>query len=819
MDYTAENAANIEKKWQDFWRESKTHEPLADTSLPKKYILSMFPYPSGDIHMGHVRNYCIGDAMARYYRKQGFNVLHPIGFDAFGMPAENAAIKNGAHPKKWTYANIDEMNRELDALGLSFSKEREFATCDAGYTKWEQKIFIDMWKKGLVYRKKAVLNWCPNDQTVLANEQVENGKCWRCETPVEQKEMEQYYIRITDYAQSLLDDLDKLEGKWPDRVLTMQRNWIGKSCGLQFGFSFDGESVALLSEEEREALGQNLEVFTTRPDTIFGVTYCALAPEHPAVKILLPHLSASKQEQIKKMQNTPARERLTSKKEGVELGFCVIHPLSGEKIPLWVANFVLMDYGVGAVMGVPAHDERDFEFATNYGIGIKQVLEGEGPPLVDEGVLQNSGEFSGLESPKAREAIIAHFENQKLGKAVTNFKLKDWGISRQRYWGAPIPLLHCAKCGTLPQEESKLPITLPEDALIDGEGNPLEKHPTWKHDTCPKCGGEARKETDTMDTFFQSSWYFLRYATPRELWDKGAFDAQSVKYWLEVDEYIGGIEHAILHLLYARFFTKVLRDLGYLELDEPFAHLLTQGMVTKDGVKMSKSKGNVVPPRSIIDKFGADTARLFMLFAAPPLNSLEWIDNGVVGAYGFIKRFYTRAENAKKTQSLPRIDTQNLSQEEKFARKKVYEALLKSNETFEKRQAGYPFNTLIAACMEALNALNAQTNSEIWTEGYFILANVLEPMIPHVCWELSDTLFARKNLAPIAVDYSALESNSVCLGITINGKRRAEIEVAKDASNEEILRLARESVAKWLEGSTTLKEIIVPNKLVNFVVK
>ena len=819
MDYTAKNAASIEKKWQDFWRESKTHEPLADTSLPKKYIVSMFPYPSGDIHMGHVRNYCIGDAMARYYRKQGFNVLHPIGFDAFGMPAENAAIKNGAHPKKWTYANIDEMNRELDALGLSFSKEREFATCDAGYTKWEQKIFIDMWKKGLVYRKKAVLNWCPNDQTVLANEQVENGKCWRCETPVEQKEMEQYYIRITDYAQSLLDDLEKLEGKWPDRVLTMQRNWIGKSCGLQFGFGFDGESVAGLSEAEREALGQNLEVFTTRPDTIFGVTYCALAPEHPAVKILLPHLSASKQEQIKKMQNTPARERLTSKKEGVELGFCVIHPLSGEKIPLWVANFVLMDYGVGAVMGVPAHDERDFEFAASYGIGIKQVLEGEGLPLLDEGVLQNSGEFSGLKSPKAREVIIAHFESQNLGKAVTNFKLKDWGISRQRYWGAPIPLLHCPKCGTLPQEESKLPITLPEDAIIDGEGNPLEKHPTWKHDTCPKCGGEARKETDTMDTFFQSSWYFLRYATPRELWDKGAFDAQSVKYWLEVDEYIGGIEHAILHLLYARFFTKVLRDLGYLELDEPFAHLLTQGMVTKDGVKMSKSKGNAVPPRSIIDEFGADTARLFMLFAAPPLNSLEWIDNGVVGAFGFIKRFYTRAGNAKKTQSLPRIDTQNLSQEEKFARKKVYEALLKSNETFEKRQAGYPFNTLIAACMEALNALNAQTNSEIWTEGYYILANVLEPMIPHVCWELSDTLFARKNLAPIAVDYSALESNSVCLGITINGKRRAEIEVAKDASNEEILKRARESVAKWLEGTTTLKEIIVPNKLVNFVVK
>lgn len=810
---------DIEKKWQQYWKNNDIHEPSSDFSKPKKYILSMFPYPSGAIHMGHVRNYCISDAIARFYRKNNFNVLHPMGFDAFGMPAENAAIKHKTHPKEWTYKNIENMKNELDSLGLSFSSKREFATCDTNYTRWEQRFFIDMWKKGLIYRKTAYLNWCPNDKTVLANEQVIDGKCWRCDTEVVQKEMDQYYIKITDYAQELLDSLDTLEDKWPTQVLTMQRNWIGKSKGLSFSFKLDEKSQKLIKDISE------IEVFTTRADTIYGVTYCAIAPEHPIAKALLQlnWLEKNIAEKIIKMQNTGAKERSMSEKEGVPLGISVIHPLTCESIPVWVANFVLMDYGSGAVMSVPAHDERDFLFAQKYNLPIKEVLISEDEtsqlPYTQEGKLKESGDFDGLFGQEARERIIAYFEKSHLGKAITNYKLKDWGISRQRYWGAPIPLVHCHKCGLLPERDERLPVSLPDDVIIDGEGNPLDKHPSWKYCTCPVCGGEAIRETDTMDTFVQSSWYFLRYTSTKEMWNECAFDKQASKYWMDVDEYVGGIEHAILHLLYARFFTKALRDLGYTDSSEPFSNLLTQGMVLKDGAKMSKSKGNVVDPNTIIKKYGADTARLFVLFAAPPVKELEWNDNALEGAYRFIKRLYERAKNISSTHQIPQINHSNLNEKEKNARRKVYEALGKSNDIFNKKQSGYAFNTLIASCMEALNALSEQENSDIWTEGYFVLLNILEPIIPHICWELSKEFFDLKNMCEIPIDKNALEVQSLTIAITVNGKKRGEIEIPPNTDEKEILKASKIVVAKWLENVTIIKEIVIPNKIVNFVIK
>lgn len=807
------NPKIIEKKWQDFWEKERLYEPSWNLQQPKKYILSMFPYPSGAIHMGHVRNYCIGDALARFYRIRGFNVLHPIGFDAFGMPAENAAIKHKTHPKVWTYANMDTMRKELAILGLSFSKEQELATCDPIYTKWEQEFFIQMWQKGMIYRKKAFLNWCPNDKTVLANEQVIDGRCWRCDTEVIQKEMEQYYIKITDYAEELLQDLEKLEGKWSPQVLIMQKNWIGKSSGLSFHF-------VLESSAQASSGIKSLEVFTTRPDTIFGVTYCAIAPEHPLTKAIAATLPREQQQLIRELQNVSARNRAINKKQGVPLGINVLHPITQEPLPVWVANFVLMDYGSGAVMSVPAHDERDFEFAKMYDLPIKQVLRTNTPlPYTDDGVLMESGAFDNLSGDNAREAIIAHFEQQGIGKRITNYRLRDWGVSRQRYWGTPIPIVHCPSCGAVPESLENLPITLPEDVVIDGEGNPLDKHPSYKHTKCPKCGKDAIRETDTMDTFVESSWYFLRYTTPSALWEKQAFDSKSIAYWMQVDEYIGGIEHAILHLLYARFFTKVLRDLGYLDFDEPFAHLLTQGMVLKNGEKMAKSKGNVINPSEIIKQYGSDTARLFILFAAPPIRELEWNDNGVEGANRFIKRLYERAKNVYATSTLPKLDSNSLNSSQKLARKKVYEALQKSNEVFSKRQHNYNFNTLIAACMEALNALSAQDHKDVWTEGYFILLAILEPIIPHICWELSEEKFGRANFCEIAIDSSAFISKECTFAITINGKKRAEISVPKDLTNDELLALGKKAVAKWLDNVEIKKEIIVPNKLINFVVK
>lgn len=814
----AYEAKEIEKKWQEIWLKNGEFEPKDDYSLPKKYILSMFPYPSGKIHMGHVRNYTIGDAMARYYRNQGFNVLHPIGFDSFGMPAENAAIKHNIHPRVWTYENIDYMIKELDSLGLSFSKKRLLATSDPLYTKWEQEFFIKMYEKGLVYRKNAVVNWCENDKTVLANEQVEDGKCWRCGHEVIQKNMPGYYLKITDYADELLNDLKKLEGKWPPQVITMQENWIGKSVGLEFFLKFDEESKNLLDGIP------GFKVFTTRADTIYGVSYTAVAPEHKVVEKLLNKklLDEETTKKIKSILKQSPRQRQESDKDGVFLNLYVIHPLTNKKIPVWLANFVLADYGDGAVMAVPAHDERDYEFASKFNLAIKQSIKPQdgkydsSKAFIDDGILVNSDEFTGLKSKDAREKIIAKFENLGIGKKVENFKLRDWGVSRQRYWGAPIPMIHCKTCGLVPEALENLPVTLPEDIKITGEGNPLDKHPTWKRCICPKCHKEAVRESDTLDTFFESSWYFARFASDEKTWENVAFDEKSVNYWMNVDEYIGGIEHAILHLLYARFFQKALRDLGYLRDSEPFSNLLTQGMVLKDGAKMSKSKGNTVDPDEIIKKYGADTARMFILFAAPPAKELEWNDSAVEGAYKFLNRLYDRSINVYKTNNIPKINHASLNKEEKYARLKVYEALSRANEVYTK---SFAFNTLIAASMEALNALNLQNNQDVLTEGFWIILNLLEPIVPHIANELSNELFDRKNFSKIEILDEVFVKDTLNLAVTVNGKRRAEIEVDKNLSQDEIISLAKEKAAKWLENKTIIKEIYVKEKLVNLVIK
>ncbi|MDY0117067.1 MAG: leucine--tRNA ligase [Sulfurimonadaceae bacterium] len=808
----------LEKKWQNFWKENESFEPTTDFTLPKKYILSMFPFPSGRLHMGHVRNYTLSDAFARYYRQQGFNVLHPIGFDSFGMPAENAAIQNGSHPKTWTYQNIDYMKNEFYSLGFSFSRKRELATSDPLYTKFEQSFIIDMYEKGLLYRKKGLLNWCPHDLTVLANEQVIEGCCWRCDTPIEKKEMNQYYFKITHYTDELLGDLKKLENGWPKQVLTMQENWIGKSNGLAFKLNLSDESTHLLQNSF-----DGFDVFTTRPDTIYGVTYTALAPEHAIVSYMIENklLDDATIQQIKEMKSTSSIDR-QKEKSGVSLNLYVIHPLTGEKIAVWVANFVLMDYGSGAVMAVPAHDERDFDFAKKYNLSIKAVIKPFDKELdttkafTEVGELFDSESFDGENSQQAQSKIIEHFEKEKIGEKTTNFKLKDWGVSRQRYWGAPIPFVHCDDCGLVMEKKENLPIALPDDIEITGEGNPLENHPTWKHCKCPKCGKDATRETDTMDTFVQSSWYFLRFCASESNWENEAFSKEQISYWMGVDHYIGGIEHAILHLLYARFFTKVFRDLGYINFDEPFDRLLTQGMVLKDGAKMSKSKGNTVDPDAIIEKYGADTARLFILFAAPPTQELEWNDSAVEGAYKFIKRFYERASHVNTMDTLKPINHGMLSDKEKFARKKVYEALVRANDVYTEK---YTFNTMIAGVMEAMNALQAQENRDVWSEGYWILCSIMEPVIPHTVWDISDKYFKRNNLAPQkVVDEVFIEAN-ITMGVSINGKQRSEITVAADATNESIIKEAKKAVEKWLEDKEIVKEIVVPKKLVNLVVK
>lgn len=807
------NPNEIEKKWQDKWEEEGAFEPDESIDKEKKYILSMFPFPSGRLHMGHVRNYAIGDAMARYYRKQDYNVLHPIGWDAFGMPAENAAIKHNKHPKDWTYSNIDYMRKELNSLGFSFSKTREFATCDPLYSKWEQEFIIKMFEEKLLYRESTTVNWCEDCHTVLANEQVEEGCCWRCNNEVELKEMDGYYLDIIKYANELLDDLKLLEDKWPSQVITMQKNWIGKSQGLSFDLELTPESKAKLDNKF-----ENFSVFTTRPDTIYGVTYSALAPEHPITKYLIKNnlLDDNVSKAIKDISNATQVERDKSDKEGYDLGIEVIHPITKEYIPVWTANFVLVSYGGGAVMSVPAHDERDFEFASKYGLPIKRVISGGDLPYTGEGELENSNEFNGVKNTKAKKDIINLFQDNKTGEGTTNFKLRNWGVSRQRYWGAPIPFVHCDSCGLVAEKIENLPIALPDDIEITGEGNPLDNHPSWKHCKCPNCGKEAIRETDTLDTFIQSSWYQLRYATNPKKWNDVGIDKEDANYWLGVDQYIGGIEHAILHLLYARFFTKVLRDLGYCDIDEPFDKLLTQGMVLKDGKKMSKSIGNTVDPDGLINQYGADTARLFILFTAPPQKELEWNDNAVEGAFRFLKKLYDRKSKVT-SKTLPKIDHSKLDKDSKSARVKVYEALIKSSDVFTKT---FAFNTLIASCMEALNELDKQNNAEVWSEGLYIILNLLEPIAPHLATELSEELFNRENLInKIEILDEVFIKDSITLAITINGKKRTQIDVSPSASKDEILNIAKEAGAKWLDGMTITKEIVVPNKLVNLVVK
>ena len=817
-------AKNIEKKWQTFWDANKTNEPEDETcGKPKKYILSMFPYPSGRIHMGHVRNYCLGDAFARHFRKNGFNVLHPIGWDSFGMPAENAAIKHKLHPKKWTYENIDYMRSELTALGLSFSKTREFATSDELYTKWEQEFIIKMYEKGIMYRKSTTVNWCEDCHTVLANEQVEDGCCWRCDNEVTQKEMQGYYVAITKYADKLLNDLDTLEGKWPAKVISMQKNWIGKSSGLEFDFALSADSIARLNGNF-----DKYKVFTTRPDTIFGVTYTALSPEHEIVKYLIKNklLSDDKIAQIETMQKLTERDRATEEKAGLDLELNVIHPLTGEEIPVWVANFVLSGYGSGAVMAVPAHDARDFEFAKKYDLDIKIVIDTKSgiidlkEAFTEDGILVDSGKFTDMSNIQAKDEIIKYFESNNLGNKKINFKLRDWGVSRQRYWGAPIPFIHCETCGLVPEKIENLPVALPSDVEITGEGNPLDNHPSWKHCKCPKCGKAALRETDTMDTFVQSSWYHLRYATNPKKWETCGIDKSNSDYWMDVDQYIGGIEHAILHLLYARFFTKALNELGYTNSSEPFSNLLTQGMVLKDGAKMSKSKGNVVDPDLIVSKYGADTARMFILFAAPPTKELEWNDSAVEGAYKFIRKFFDRSlELEGDSFDISSINHKELSSDEKTARRKVYEALNKANEVMSKT---FAFNTLISSCMEALNYLNNQNNRLVSLEGYYILTNILEPIIPHTCWDIADRLFDRKNFQSIIeIKEEVFELDSISMAVTINGKKRGDVEMKPNLSNDEVLSIvkASEIAHKWLENKEIIKEIVVPNKLVNIVVK
>ncbi|NKQ40754.1 MAG: leucine--tRNA ligase [Sulfurovum sp.] len=807
------NPQEIEAKWQKIWDDEEAFEPSDSLTQKKKYILSMFPYPSGRIHMGHVRNYAIGDAIARYYRKQDYNVLHPIGWDAFGMPAENAAIKYKQHPKKWTYENIDYMKKELSALGLSFSKTREFATCDELYTRWEQEFIIKMHEAGLLYRESTTVNWCEECHTVLANEQVEEGCCWRCENEVQLKEMPGYYLDIIKYADELLDDLQTLEEKWPSQVLTMQGNWIGRSQGLEFDFELSPQSKAKLGGKF-----DKYTVFTTRADTIYGISYSALAAEHQIVKYIVENSLVEDKiaKKIVAMANASERDRIQADKEGYALGITVIHPLTGEEIPVWTANFVLASYGGGAVMAVPAHDERDFEFAHKYDLPIKRVICGGELPYIDEGLLENSAEFNAMKNTKAKEKIIAFMEQENIGKGKINFKLRNWGVSRQRYWGAPIPFVHCDSCGLVPEKIENLPVALPDDVEITGAGNPLDKHATWKYCTCPKCSKDAIRETDTLDTFVQSSWYQLRFATQPSKWHEVGIDKADVNYWLGVDQYIGGIEHAILHLLYARFFTKVLRDLGYHDIDEPFERLLTQGMVLMDGAKMSKSKGNTVDPDALVQKYGADTARLFTLFAAPPQKELEWNDSAVDGAFRFIRKLYDRKSKVEH-RALVEIDQSTLSKESKTARVKVYEALQKSSNVYEK---SFAFNTLIAACMEALNALDKQDDLGVWTEGIYIILNLLEPIIPHVANELSEELFDRENFkAVLEVKDEVFVKDSILYMVMIGGKKRAEVEVSANTSQEEILTAAKEAGAKWLKNMQIVKEIVVPNKLVNLAVK
>lgn len=853
----------IEKKWQKLWEEKRIFEVQTDPSKPKYYVLEMFPYPSGKIHMGHVRNYTLGDILARVKRMKGYNVLHPMGWDAFGLPAENAALKHGVHPATWTYSNIEYMKKQLKRLGFSYDWKREFATCDPEYYKHEQKFFIEMYKKGLAYRKKSLVNWCPSCNTVLANEQVEDGGCWRCGTEVTYKEMEGWFLRITAYAEELLEDLKKLEGYWPEKVITMQRNWIGKSEGAEINFFIP-------------ELNEFITVYTTRPDTLFGATFIALSPEHPLARKLAEKKGLT--EELENLLEKMRKERRNietgiAEKEGLFLKSYALHPFTEEKLPIFAANFVLMEYGTGAIMCVPAHDKRDFEFAKKYGLPIKVVIQPEGKILrpedmkeayEDPGIMVNSGPFSGLYSIEGKAKITAYLEEKGLGRKKITYKLRDWGISRQRYWGCPIPMIYCENCGIVPEKIENLPILLPLDVQIDPSGrSPLPNLAKFVNTSCPECGRPAKRETDTFDTFMESSWYFARFACPHH---PDPFSKEDVKYWLPVDQYIGGIEHAILHLLYARFFTKVLRDLGYFDLDEPFKKLLTQGMVIKETYKcpihgwlypeevsseltclkdrcgqkvivgkfekMSKSKCNVVDPDKMIEKYGADTVRLFISFAAPPEKDLEWSDHGIEGAYRFLKRLYTlitQYAEILKDITYDNKDFEELDQTLLKLRKKLHKTIKKVSDDFEKRLR---FNTGIAAIMEFLNYLQDSLKDlnlediktkRVLKECFEKTLLLISPVCPHVAeelWqELGNKTFISLEKFP-EYEENLLKEETYVLVIQINGKVRDQLEVLAEATQEEILEIIKErpKVKKYIEGKKIKNVVFIPKKLVNLVV-
>jgi len=819
--------SNVERKWQTFWAENKSFRSLPDPSRKKCYILEMFPYPSGKIHMGHVRNYSIGDVIARFRRMQGYNLLHPMGWDAFGMPAENAAIKHGVHPAKWTYENIKAMRVQLKQLGLSYDWDREVATCDPGYYRWEQLVFLKMYEKGLVYRKESSVNWCSSCRTVLANEQVEGGRCWRCDSDVTQKQLSQWFFRITRYADELLSFCDKLPG-WPERVITMQKNWIGKSYGVEVEFPVQGREEKIL-------------IFTTRPDTLFGATFMSMAPEHPMVfSLTAPEQKADVEAFIERMRRTDKIVRTSEdvEKEGVFIGSFAVNPMTGKPIPIYIANFVLMEYGAGAVMAVPAHDQRDFEFAKKYGIPIQVVIQ---PPdrtlrpeemaeaYTEPGIMVNSDQFIGLDSETAKQKITEEIKIRGIGDRTINYRLRDWGISRQRYWGAPIPMVYCDSCGIVPVKEEDLPVVLPEDVAFTGTGgSPLDSHAEFVRTRCPACKRPARRETDTMDTFVESSWYFLRYASMVR--DQGPFDRKEAEYWMPVDQYIGGIEHAVMHLLYSRFFTKVLRDLGMISLNEPFVNLLTQGMVIKDGAKMSKSKGNVVDPDFLISRYGADTARLFSLFAAPPEKDLEWSDQGVEGTYRFLHRVwrlvFTYAERLGK---IPKdaVIGGVLPDSVMAVRRKTHQTIRKVTHDLDGR---FHFNTAIAAIMELVNLL-LQTQQESFTEETLpvlresleALALMLAPFAPHIAEEMWEALGHTGGIGEVfwpVYDETIAKEETITVVVQINGKIRSRIEVPAN-SPDEMLRetaLSDARVFEFTNGKTVRKVIVVPGKLVNIVI-
>ncbi|MCX4190113.1 leucine--tRNA ligase [Methylophaga sp. OBS3] len=807
----------IEASAQEFWRDQQTFRAVEDPSREKFYCLSMFPYPSGQLHMGHVRNYTIGDVISRFQRMQGKNVLQPMGWDAFGLPAENAAIKNKVAPAEWTYQNIDYMRSQLQRLGLGYDWDREIATCKPDYYRWEQWLFVRLLKKGLVYNKTAAVNWCPHDNTVLANEQVIDGCCWRCDTKVERREIPQWFMKITDYADQLLADLDQLDG-WPEQVKTMQANWIGRSEGLQINFPVV-DSTEVLS------------VYTTRPDTLMGVSYVAVAAEHPLALAAAennPELHAF----IESCKQTGTSEAAleTAEKRGIATGLFAEHPVTGKHVPIWIANFVLMGYGTGAVMSVPAHDQRDYEFATKYNLPIQQVIQPVDnsdvdltkAAFVEKGTLVNSDQFDGLDFQQSFDAIADFLAQQDKAERKVNYRLRDWGVSRQRYWGTPIPVIYCDDCGAVPVPEPDLPVLLPENVVVDGSGSPIKSMPEFYECSCPTCGKPAKRETDTFDTFFESSWYYARFTSADN--DQAMLDERA-NHWLPVDQYIGGIEHAVLHLLYARFFHKLMRDEGLVKGDEPFKNLLTQGMVLKDGAKMSKSKGNTVDPQALIDQYGADTARLFMMFAAPPELSLEWSDSAVDGASRFLKRLWRAVQEHVETGLASEALPAELSTAAADVRRLAHQTLQKVTDDLGRR---HTFNTAIAAVMELLNALGkfsetdtaAKTVRQEVLELAVLMLSPITPHISHALWQQLGHEDAVVNAAWPKVDSEALVQDQIELMIQVNGKLRSKLSVSSSASQADIeaLAVADENAQKFIEGNTVRKIIVVPGRLVNIVV-